>query len=311
MPLHPLFQALAAAAVKSGRPSFSGGSVADARARSRQLMERVGAGPAVARVEDYRIPTRAGAIPARLLAADAPQALIVYLHGGGWTIGSIEEWDALARTLANAMPAAVLVLGYRLAPEHPFPAALEDSWDALAWAAEQVEQLAGARVPLIVMGDSAGGNLAAVLAQQARDAGGPALAAQALVYPVTDATMSSASYAEFADDPVFSSADVAWLTRQYVPDLERRRDPAVSPAFGRLDGLPPALVLTAQYDPLRDEGKAYAAALRAAGNQVVAFEADGLAHGFILMLGLLPEATQWVQRLAASLRDIVFKPERA
>ncbi|MES2258387.1 MAG: alpha/beta hydrolase [Pseudomonadota bacterium] len=310
MSLHPLFQALAAAAVKSGRPSFSGGTVEQARARSRQLMERTGAGPSVARVEDYLIPARGGEIPARLLAADAPQAVIVYLHGGGWTIGSIEEWDALARTLANALPAAVLVLGYRLAPEHPYPAALEDSWDALRWAADNIEQLAGSRVPLIVMGDSAGGNLAAVLAQKARDAGGPAIAAQALVYPVTDATMSSASYAEFASDPVFSSDDVAWLTRQYVPDLERRRDPEISPAFGRLDNLPPAVVLTARHDPLRDEGNAYATALRAAGNEVVSFEVDNMAHGFILMINLLPEATEWVHRIAASLREFLHDKER-
>lgn len=268
-------------------------------------MERTGAGPAVARVEEHLIPTRGGQIPARLLAASVPEALIVYLHGGGWTIGSIDEWDALGRTLANALPAAVLVLGYRLAPEHPYPAAVEDSWDALQWAAEHVEKLAGARVPLIVMGDSAGGNLAAVLAQKARDAGGPAIAAQALVYPVTDATMSSPSYAEFATDPVFSSDDVAWLTQQYVADPERRREPDVSPAFGRLEGLPPAVVLTARYDPLRDEGNAYAEALRAAGNKVIAFEAEDMAHGFILMINLLPEATEWVQRIAASLREFL------
>ncbi|HEX8602609.1 MAG TPA: alpha/beta hydrolase [Pseudoduganella sp.] len=305
MTLHPLFQAMAAAAAVSGRSAFNGGTVPEARARSRQLIERTGAGPAVSRVEDYLIPARGGDIPARLLAAEAPKAVIVYLHGGGWTVGSIDEWDALARTLANALPAAVLVVGYRLAPEHPYPAALDDSWDALRWAADNTGMLAGATVPLIVMGDSAGGNLAAALAQKARDAGGPALAAQALVYPVTDATMSSPSYTEFANDPVFGSADVRWLTQHYVPDPAQRRDPGVSPAFGRLEGLPPAVVLTAQYDPLRDEGKAYAASLRAAGNEVVAFEAEEMGHGFILLINVLPEATTWVGRIADSLRQIL------
>ena len=131
MPLHPLFQALAASVIASGRPSFAGGTVAEARARSRQLMDRTGPGPAVARSEAIQIPSRAGPLPARLIAPARPEALIVYLHGGGWTIGSIEEWDGLARTLANALPAAVLLIGYRLAPEHPYPAAVDDGWDAL------------------------------------------------------------------------------------------------------------------------------------------------------------------------------------
>ena len=155
------------------------------------------------------------------------------------------------------------------------------------------------------MGDSAGGNLAAVLTQRARDRGGPAIAAQALIYPVTDATMGSPSYAEFAADPVFSSGDVAWLTRQYVADPALLRHPAVSPAFGRLDGLPPTVLLTAEYDPLRDEGRAYASALRAAGNDVIAFEVDGMAHGFILMINLLPEASHWIGRIAAGLRQLL------
>lgn len=305
MALHPLFKGLAAAAAASGRSAFSGSTVPEARARSRQLIDRTGPGPAVSRVESYRIPGRGGDIPARLLAAEVPKAVIVYLHGGGWTVGTIDEWDALARTLANALPAAVLVVGYRLAPEHPYPAAVDDSWDALRWAAGHVDMLAGADVPLIVMGDSAGGNLAAVLAQKARDAGGPVLAAQALVYPVTDATMSSPSYIEFANDPVFGSADVRWLTQHYVPDPAQRRDPDVSPAFGRLDGLPPAVVVTARHDPLRDEGNAYAGALRAAGNEVVAFEAEEMGHGFILLINLLPEATAWVGRIADSLRQIL------
>src|SRR5690606_32388493 len=143
------------------------------------------------------IPGRGGAIPARLLSADNPEAVVLYLHGGGWVLGSIDEWDALARTFANALPASVLLLGYRLAPEHPYPAALDDAWDALQWASEHIEQLAGRQVPLLVIGDSAGGNLAAVLAQKARDAGGPSVAAQALIYPVTDVTMNTPSCAEF------------------------------------------------------------------------------------------------------------------
>ncbi|WP_313024425.1 alpha/beta hydrolase [Pseudomonas lopnurensis] len=290
----------------SGRPAFSAGSVEQARARSAQLRERTGAGPDVSHVEDLNIPGRGGPIPARVFSADSPEAVVLYLHGGGWVLGSIDEWDALARTFANALPASVLLLGYRLAPEHPYPAALDDAWDALQWACEHIEQLAGRQVPLIVIGDSAGGNLAAVLAQKARDAGGPSVAAQALIYPVTDVTMSTPSCAEFEDYPLFNTDDLRWLTRQYVgDDPALRRDPAVSPLFGRLDGLAPAVVLTCQYDPLRDEGNRYAEALSAAGTEVIAHEVEGMAHGFILMINLMPEATAWVERIAGDLRKLL------
>jgi len=306
MPLHPFLQAFADAMQASGRPAFSAGSVEQARARSAQLTERTGAGPDVAHVEDLHIPGRAGAIPARLFNAANPEAVVLYLHGGGWVLGSIDEWDALARTFANALPASVLLLGYRLAPEHPYPAALDDAWDALQWAAEHIEQLAGRQVPLIVIGDSAGGNLAAVLAQKARDAGGPSVAAQALIYPVTDVTMGTPSCSEFEDYALFNTDDLRWLTRQYVgDDPALRRDPAVSPLLGQLDGLPPAVVMTCQYDPLRDEGNRYAEALAAAGNEVIAHEVEGMAHGFILMINLMPEATAWVERIAGDLRRLL------
>lgn len=218
MPLPPFLQAFADTMQASGRPTLRAGSVEQARAHSAQLTENTGAGPKVARVEDLSVPGRGGAIPARLFSSDNSEAVVLYLHGGGWALGSIDEWDALARTIANALPASVVLLGYRLAPEHPCSAALNDAWDALQWAAEHIERLAGRQVPIIVIGDSAGGNLAAVLAQKVRDAGGPSVSAQALIYPVADITRSTQSCAEFEDYSLFNTDDLRWLTQQYVGD---------------------------------------------------------------------------------------------
>jgi len=213
----------------------------------------------------------------------------VYYHGGGWVIGGIEGYDALARTLAGSLQAAVVNVDYRLAPEHRYPAAADDAWTALQWASGRIAEIAGGPVPLVVMGDSAGGNLAAVVARKARDHGGPRLAAQVLIYPVTDADVNNASYADPANQLMLTRASMIWFWDHYAPDRARRREPDASPLLAAdLSGLPPAIVATAEHDVLRDEGEAYAAALLAAGVPVEHRRFDGQMHGFFTMIGLLP-----------------------
>jgi len=250
-----------------------------------------GTPPPMFRAEDVSIPTRDGsAIPGRLLVpAEHPRALFVYLHGGGWVLGDLAGYDTLARRLAARTGAATLLVDYRLAPEHPFPVPLHDCWDALCWADEECARLVGEKVPLLVGGDSAGGNLAAVLARWTREQGGPQLAAQVLIYPVTDADFSCASYAEPENQTLLPTPFMAWFWDQYIADPAARLTPDAAPLRARdLSGLAPALVLTAQHDILRDEGQAYAAALRAAGVVVEHHDIAGQMHGFFRYTGILP-----------------------
>jgi acetyl esterase len=264
-------------------------------AEARALMAAMGAngpdGPKVASSRDEQVTTAEGSsFTVRVLVPRGDiRALVVYYHGGGWVIGDIEGNDALARTLAVSLHAAVVNVDYRLAPEHRYPAAADDAWTALRWAGERVAEIAGEHVPLIVMGDSAGGNLAAVVARKARDRGGPELAAQVLIYPVTDADVDNDSYSDPENQLMLTRASMIWFWDHYAPDRARRREPDASPLLAAdLSGLPPAIVATAEHDVLRDEGEAYAAALLAAGVPVEHRRFDGQMHGFFTMIGLLP-----------------------
>jgi len=258
--------------------------------------------PPMVRTEDIAIPTRDGtSIPGRLLVpAEHPRALFVYLHGGGWVLGNLSGFDTLARRLARRTRAAVLLVDYRLAPECPFPVPLQDCWDALCWAGAQCRTRLGTDVPLLVGGDSAGGNLSAVLARWTRERGGPELAAQILIYPVTDADFTRASYLEPDNQTLLSTPFMVWFWDQYIADPAARRNPDASPLRAAdLSGLPPALVLTAQHDVLRDEGQAYAAALSAAGVAVEHHEIAGQMHGFFTMTGILPGSDLGMDRIGA------------
>ena len=242
-----------------------------------------GEGPAVARQVDHAIPGPEGLVPVRLYApeeGEEPPGLVVYLHGGGWLMGSRASYEPTCRALCAASGQAVLFVEYRLAPEDPFPASLEDSWAAVQWAGEHAGELGADPARLAVAGDSAGANLAAVCARRARDAGGPAVAFQLLVYPATDARAEAPSYAEFADGPGLTADGMRACWHAYVGDGDRE-DPDVSPAAaGDLAGLPPALVITAEIDPLRDEGEHYARRLAEAGVPVQQRRVSGAPHGF-------------------------------
>jgi acetyl esterase len=306
--LHPALKQLAEATAASGAPRIDQLSLEEARSYGLVWAQQLGGtGPAVERVEDLAIPVRHGSIAGRLyVPAGPPKALIVYLHGGGWVLGNIDIYDSVARMVAVEAACAVLLVEYRLAPEAPFPAGVQDSLDAVTWASAHRRTLLGRDLPLVVMGDSAGGNLAAVVAQQARKVGPADIAAQILIYPNTDADPTTRSFQEFWDGPLFAGRSMEWFWSRYVPDATTRLLPEVSPLrAANLAGLPPAIVVTAEHDPLRDEGEAYAAAMRAAGVRVISYRLDGLSHGFFGMLNVFDEPARAMRRIANELEQLL------
>jgi acetyl esterase len=280
----------------------------EARGFTAALRDLFGPGPDVAKAYDEQAATPDGGhITVRVLVpAGEIRALVVYYHGGGWVIGNIEECDHLTRKLANALHAAVVNVDYRLAPEHPYPAAADDAWTALKWASEHMTGIAGSAVPLVVMGDSAGGNLSAVVAQKARDAGGPEIASQVLVYPVTDADLDNDTYTDPDNQLLLSRDSMVWFWNHYAPDPASRINPDASPnRAASLAGLPAAIVLTAEHDPLRAEGEAYAGRLRDAGVPVELRRFPGQMHGFFTMVGLLPGSTAGIEYVTEQLGRVL------
>lgn len=248
----------------------------------------------------------AGDLPARVyapagLAADAP--LVVWFHGGGWVLGGPLQYDWACTTIAEDAGALVVSVDYRKAPEHRAPAAAEDAIAATGWVAERAAEL-GATGPLVVAGDSAGGNLAALVAVAARDAGGPVVAGQVLVYPGVDLTRSFPSIRELHDAPILTRREIDAFVDHYLGVEVDPADPRVSPWFvDDLGGLAPALVQTAEHDPLRDEGTAYADRLRDAGVSTRHTRYVGVPHGFLSLPGICPAAHQAMAELVAFVRD--------
>jgi acetyl esterase/lipase len=300
-PLHPQVQASIDAA-DPGRPKLYDLDPAAARAQVAGVAALIGPGPAVAVVRDVEIPAGAATIPARVYEPHDSQGTIVWFHGGGWVIGGLDTHDAMCRTLAGAARCRVVNVAYRLAPEHPFPAPLEDAWTALSWASAQYPS-----APLVVGGDSAGGNLAAVCAIRSRDRGGPALALQVLVYPVTDHDLTTASYLERgAEDGWLSRRSMQWYWDRYVPDPADRANPEASPLrTPDLSGLAAAVVVTAEYDPLRDEGRAYAQRLHDAGVPVTADHYADMAHPFFEFVDVFERSNEAIERVAQRIRAAV------
>jgi acetyl esterase len=225
----------------------------------------------------------ADGVPVRIYrpSADPNLPIFVALHGGGWTIGSVEQYDGIARWLANASGAVVVSVDYRLAPEHPYPAPLDDCFTALKWAAAHASEIGGDASRIAIGGDSAGGNLAAVCALLARDAGGPQLALQALIYPVTDVDFGTASYVDNGEGYLLEAEQMRWFVESYTAGKVDPADWHVSPLRATdLAGVAPAVVLTAEYDPLRDEGELYAERLRDAGVDVEYECFEGMIHSF-------------------------------
>jgi len=280
-------------------------SVAELRAaHDRDALVLSGPGPRLARVGDLVIDGPHGWLPLRAYAPSAGPGVpvVAYLHGGGWTVGSIASFDGVARTLAVASGALVVSIGYRLAPEHTFPVPVDEAVAALRWLAERAETLGGDGARLAVAGDSAGANLAAVAARRLRDEGGPPLRMQALVYPVCDAALDTQSAARFAEGYGFTAADMRRYWDLYLDGADGE-DPDASPLrAGDLRGLPPAFVATAEADVLRDEGEAYGAALRAAGVRATIRRYPGTVHGFWRWLARSQAARRAVGEVGAALR---------
>ncbi|MGA8846732.1 MAG: alpha/beta hydrolase fold domain-containing protein [Nocardioides sp.] len=259
------------------------------------------------RTSEISIAVEGGTIPVRVLRPGPdPVGIIVYYHGGGWVLGDLDGSDTMARQLAARTDCTVVLVDYRLAPEHAYPVPVEDSWTALCWVEENQSDLARPDAPLIVMGDSSGGNLAAVMTHRARSAGAPRIAHQILVYPVTDADLDRPSYTDPDNQLMVDRSAMEWFFDHYTPDPADRSHPEVSPLRAPdLSGLPPATVVLAAHDPLHDEGKAYAAALSEAGVSVRVRSFEDQMHGFFGMVNLLPGAAAGmdyvVERLAEAL----------
>ena len=261
---------------------------------------------ACARVEELAIPVAGGTIPARLYApaATGPLPVMVHFHGGGWVYMDLGTHDGYCRMLANRGACAVVAVEYRKAPEFPFPVPVEDCQAALQWVVAEATKLGLDATRVGVVGDSAGGNLAAAVALMARDNGGPALRLQVLTYPAVDATMDQPSIAENAAAPLLGQAQMAWFWKHYNTSQADRRDPRMSPLFAKdLGRLPPAFISTAEFDPLRDEGEAYAGKLKAAGGVVEYHRYGGVFHGFMLMSKIIPEAARLIAAQAAFIKQ--------
>jgi acetyl esterase len=302
MPLDPEVAAILAALSEQPRVDLSDATVAEVRAQY-DMMGPLGVGepPAIASAVD----ADADGVPVRLYTplGNGPFPVVVYLHGGGWTIGSLSGYDALTRKLASDTGAIVVSVEYRLAPEHPFPAAVDDSWTALQWTAKHAPDFGGDATRLAVAGDSAGGNLSAVMAIAARDAGGPALALQALIYPVTDHDFSRASYTENGTGYFLERASMEYFFDAYTRGGTSASDPRISPLHAAdLAGVATALVVTAEFDPLRDEGEAYADRLLAAHVGVERTRYDGMIHGFFSMPALLEGGRAAFRQVVSALR---------
>ncbi len=262
----------------------------------------------VDRVEDAQVNGPRGPIPIRLYRprTSRPAPLLVWFHGGGFIVGDLDTFDAPMRALANRCRCPVLAVDYRLAPEHPFPAGIEDGYAALAWAAAHMDDIGSDR--LIVGGDSAGGNIATVVAMLAHERGGPRLALQVLLYPDAD-SRAGVNYPSWRDHDgcVLDRVATERWHAMYLPDnvdrMQRHVSPALAPAQS-LSGLPPAFIVTAEFDPLRDEGEIYAERLREASVPVALVRYPGMIHGFMQMAAKLDAASQVMDRIAAVLADL-------
>ena len=307
MPLDPQMKALLDAMVKAEVPAFHTMTPVEAR---KMTARRVVQGPstvAVAKVEDRTVPGPGGEIPIRIYtpAGMGPRGALVYFHGGGWVVGGINMTDQPCRMLTNAAGCVIVSVDYRLAPEHKFPAAPEDCYAVTKWIAENASALNVHPQRIAVGGTSAGGNLAAAVALMARDRGGVPIAYQLLVYPATTSVLDTASHREFAKDSyyILSRDDMEWFWGHYLANEVDRANPYACPAYAKtLRGLPPAFVITAEFDPLCDEGEAYAARLREEGVPVTHKRYDGVTHGFFGMPTVLDKAKAAIGDAGAALR---------
>jgi acetyl esterase/lipase len=305
MAIDPQAAAVIDLIVKSGRPAYHTLSPKEARQLFRETRPAsTPEPPAIGAVRNLS----AGGVPIRVYRpAGVPDTtrlpVHVFFHGGGWVIGDLDTHDTLCRQVTAAAGISVVAVDYRLAPEHKFPAAADDAWSATTWVVAHAGELGVDATKLAVGGDSAGGNLAAVVALQARDAGAPKIALQVLTYPVTDVGAETQSYRDLADGYMLTREGMRWFIAHYLAKPSDAEDWRASPVRAQsFSGVAPALVITAGFDPLRDEGEAYVQKLRAAGVTVDHLSFGGMIHGFVPMGKLIETGNRAVTHIADSLR---------
>jgi len=308
MPINPQVQALLDEFSKQGLPPFDQMSVTQARLVALSFRDLQGEPENIGEIRDIVVPGPAGSLPVRVYHPSPGKSLplVVYYHGGGWVIGDLEIVDKPCRALANASQCVVASVNYRLSPETKFPGPAEDCYAATKWLAEHARDIGADSRFVAVAGDSAGGNLAAATALRLRDEGGPMLQGQLLIYPVTDYyTPGTRSYRDNAEGYGLTRDTMIWFWDHYLADAADAADPYASPLRAvTLAGLPPALVVTAEFDPLCDEGEDYAARLRAAGVPVQLSRWDGMNHGFFFWVGIVDKAGAAMAESCAWLRGI-------
>ncbi|MEK9867957.1 MAG: alpha/beta hydrolase [Betaproteobacteria bacterium] len=309
MSLDPQARALLDAAKASGAPEMWELTPDQARAEYLRRTERVRADVDIYRVEDRQIPGPVQPIKVRVYTPQASQEqaslpVLVWYHGGGFVIGDLDSHDSACRALANQTECLVVAVDYRLAPEHKFPGAVEDCEAALHWVAAHATELGGDPGRIAVGGDSAGGNLAAVVALLAREKGGPKLCFQLLIYPCVAPEPETPSHHQFAEGYLLTRKTITWFFKQYLRSSKDTLDPRYAPLEEKdLSSLPPSLVIVAGFDPLRDEGVDYAKALIEAGNKVTLSNYEGMIHGFYLMGGMIDKANQAIEESARHLKE--------
>ena len=306
--LYPEVLALLEAIEAAGGPAIETLSPTDARQAAIDGLKAVASPPEeIGRVEDLGIPRAGHSIPIRIYtpAGDGPFPCLVYFHGGGWVVCDLNTHDAVCRAIARRAAAVVVAVDYRLAPEYKFPAAVEDCYAATQWIAANAARLAVDPRRIAVGGDSAGGTLSTVVCLKSRDEGGPAIALQVLVYPVTNlASFDTRSYREFAEGYYLTRAEMEWFRGHYLARIEDAQNPYASPLLAPdLRGLPPALVITAECDPLRDEGEAYARRLAEAGVEVTCTRYAGMIHPFFSLAGVFSQGRRAIEQVAAAVRS--------
>jgi acetyl esterase/lipase len=305
MPLDPQARKVIDATLALQLPPMEQMTPSQARESLRSRIAGLGPAEEVARVEEHRVAVENGAITVRCYTPGGTglRPALVFFHGGGWVIGDLDTHDGICRSLANAADCVVASVDYRLAPEHRYPTAAEDAFAATRWVAAEGPRLGIDGRRLAVGGDSAGGNLAAAVTLMGRERGGPRLAFQLLVVPCTHHAFDTPSYRECAEGYLLTREAMRWFWGHYLRRPEDGREPHASPLLApNLAGLPPALVITAGYDPLRDEGEAYADRLREAGVPVTLTRYPGMIHGFFRMINLVDQARIARDEAATALR---------
>ncbi|TGK00939.1 alpha/beta hydrolase [Leptospira semungkisensis] len=294
--------------VSLGLKGFTEGTVQERRDGYSAIGDLLGPGPEMKEIRDALVTSLDGSILIKNYIPKAEiRSHILYFHGGGWVVGRIRDFDPFARKLAEGTSSIVSLVDYRLAPEHPYPIPLEDAYASLEWADKFKNEELGKDLPLVVVGDSAGGNIAAVTVLRARDRKGPKIDLQVLIYPVTETLCDTETYKEFEFGPGLTKKDMEWFISNYLPDPKNRKEWTASPLLSsNWKDLPPAIVFTAGIDPLRADGELYSKKLTEAGHPVIFKNFEGYTHGFFTKVNLLKAPEEGIRIISQEIEKLHF-----